>query len=420
MSEESESGERVSFLHGDDFEASRPSGALELGPMELSYQELFAEALEDGIITSDERARLDRAAENLGLHKERLDSLEDAMTAAYETHHRVRVVDQTLAPQTSISPLVNAPPLSERLKPPVASAPPPVSQPKTSPADLDSLRTENILLKERVAALEDELRKAQAAVNVEVDLSTLDLDTASAEDPDEVWRRVRQDPVDASAYRALKDAYDSQGHVDGKFLACQALVALGVATPEEASFVERHRPHGLIAPQRSMDEDTWQKCLFHPEEEPLTGAIFSVVAGAILVGRVTTLRRDGALHRPDPDLKQDPTSSTVMAARAVSWAAAILGLPVPRVYAEPQARLVTSMRPRCRPTRFSGPRCSAGDRSPNSHSLSDDTFRATEVSTSCGLSSALPRTSKICFSQLYSSPTPSFHSKERKPRGFSL
>lgn len=336
MSEESESGERVSFLHGDDFEASRPSGALELGPMELSYQELFAEVLEDGVITADERARLDRAAENLGLRKERLDSLEDAMTAAYETHHRIRVIDQTLTPHASISPLVNAPPLSGPLEPAIASAPPPVSQPKSSTAELDSLRSENMVLRQRLAALEDELRKAQAAVNVEVDLSIFEFEAASAEDPDDVWRRVRQDPLDAAAYRALKDAYDSRSHADGKFLACQALVALRAANPEEAAFVERHRPRGLIAPLRSLDENVWRKCLFHPEDEPLTGSIFSVVAGAVLVGRVTTLRRDGLLHRPDPESLQDSKTSTVMAARAVSWAAAILGLPVPRVYAEPQ------------------------------------------------------------------------------------
>src|SRR5690606_21823558 len=147
--------------------------------------------------------------------------------------------------------LVNAPPLSDSFKGPVASAPPPVSQPKAERAESDALRAENILLKERIFALEEELRRAQAAVNVEVDLNILELDTATAEDPDEVWRRVRQDPLDANSYRALKDAYDSRNQVDGKFLACQALFVLGAATAEEAAFVERHRPQGLIAPQRS-------------------------------------------------------------------------------------------------------------------------------------------------------------------------
>lgn len=336
MNDESDSSGRISFLHGDDFEASRPSGGLELGPTELSYQQLFAEALEDGVITPDERARLDQVAEDLGLQRERLDSLEDAMTAAYETHHRVRVVDQTLTPHASITPLVHAPPLSERGKAPVASAPPPVAQPKSLQGELDAVKSENLLLRERVSALEAELRRAQAAVNVEVDLSTLEIDAASAEAPDEVWRRVRQDPMNAAAYRALKEAYDAQGNIDGKYLACQALSALGAAEPGEAAFAEQHCPTGLIAPHTSIDESSWRKHLFHQEEEPLTGAIFSVIAGAVLVGRVTTLRRDGLLHRAQPESRQDPKTSTVMAVRAVSWAAAILGLPVPQVYVEPQ------------------------------------------------------------------------------------
>ncbi len=327
--------DRISFSLDDDFQAATPTGGIALGPMEVQYQELFAEALEDGVITHDERARLEKAARNLGLDLARLERLEEAMTAAYETHHRIRVVDQTLAPHASLTPLID-PSRGSAPSGPVASAPPPLSQPKTRDSEeLEALRTENAALKVRISALEEEVRRAQAAVNVEVDLSDLDLDAASTEDPEDVWRRLRHDPSDPAGYRALKEAYDAKGNIDGKYLAAAALVALGAANEAEAGLVEKHRPSGLIAPKTAIDETTWRSSLFHPEEEAVTGAIFSVVAPAILVGRVTTLRRDGRLHQPKAEMKQNPSSSTVMAVRAVGWAAALLGLPVPTVYAEP-------------------------------------------------------------------------------------
>lgn len=339
MSSEDEDGDgdRTSFSLGDDFQAATPTGGLSLGPMEIQYQELFAEALEDGIITVDERARLEKAAQNLGLDLSRLERLEEAMTTAYETHHRIRVVDHTLAPQASLAPLVDTSKAVSQSS--MRGAPRLDSAKAQDSTELERLRADNAALRARITVLEEEVVRAQAAVNVEVDLSSLDLEAARTEDPEEVWRRLRHDPTDPRGYRALRQAYRGQGSSEGEYLATAALVALGAADDEEQSLAQEHRPTGLIAPRASMDENTWRTALFHPEEELVTGAIFSVVAPAILVGRVTTLRRDGRLHQPLPENKQNPTTSTVMAARAVGWAGALLGLPVPAVYTEPRTEV---------------------------------------------------------------------------------
>jgi hypothetical protein len=61
-----------------------------------------------------------------------------------------------------------------------------------------------------------------------------------------------------------------------------------------------------------------------------------VIAPAVLLGRVTALRRDRQLHQPAAELRQDPASSTITAVRAMAWAAAILGLPLPPIYVEKQ------------------------------------------------------------------------------------
>src|SRR5580698_5687912 len=86
-------GEDASFeLSG--FEAGEVSGNVQLGRLESYYEELFAEVIEDGIITADERARLDRMADSLGLDRSRLRRLEQALEAAYEGQHRVVIREE--------------------------------------------------------------------------------------------------------------------------------------------------------------------------------------------------------------------------------------------------------------------------------------------------------------------------------------
>jgi hypothetical protein len=302
------------FQHGAGFAPGEVSGGFGLGPLETQYEELFAEVLEDGIITAEERARLERAADNLGIDRGRLARLEQAMVAAYQTRHRVQIIEHYEEPAASLAPL--------RVE-----------------AEGDAGRT--LLLKRieqleaRIHELEDELRRAQASINVEVDLSGLEADAERAsEDPDDLWRRTRRNPTDPRPYRELHRVLRARGDVDRAFCVTQCLVALGAANAEERAEFEAGRSQTLIAPKASLSPSAWVDQLFHPEEELVTGQIFSVIAPSVLIGRVTALRRDGKLHQPNPELRQDVAKATVTAVRALPWAAAILGLPAPPIYIE--------------------------------------------------------------------------------------
>lgn len=302
------------FEHAQGFVAGETSGSLGLGPLEIQYEELFGEALADGVITAEERVRLEKAADNLGLDRQRLYRLEQAMVAAYQSRHRVQIVEHYEESAASLSPL--------RVE-----------------ADGDAGRA--LLLKRveqleaRVKELEDELRRAQAAVNVEVDLTDLEssVDYAS-EDAEEVWRRLRRNPTSSEGYRQLFRIQTAKGDLDAAFRASEALVALGVADDDEKATFEHGRAQTLIAPRGSLSQAAWHDFLFHPEQELLTGQIFSLIAPAVLVGRVTALRRDGKLRQPAPESKQDTAKATVTAVRAVPWAAAILGLACPNLYVD--------------------------------------------------------------------------------------
>ncbi|MBX3128711.1 MAG: hypothetical protein KF718_18465 [Polyangiaceae bacterium] len=296
------------------FVAGEVSGGFGLGPLEEQYESIFAEALEDGVITQDERARLERAADNLGLDRGRLARLEQAMVSAYEAHHKVRIVEHYEQSPQSLSPLQ-------------------VDAAGDPGRTLLLKRIEG--LEARVRELEEELRRAQAQVNVEVDLSDLEATSELAqEDPEQAWRRVRRDPLNPEAVRALHRIHQARGDRDAAWCCAAALVALGAASPEERAAFEAQQTAGLIAAKTSVSANAWHDLLMHPEQELLTGQIFAVVAPAVLLGRVTALRRDGQLHQPAAALRQDPAQATVTAVRAIPWGAAMFGLPVPPIFLE--------------------------------------------------------------------------------------
>lgn len=307
------------FEHVEGFVQGEITAGLSLGPLEQQYEELFAEALADGVITSDERARLEQAADNLGLNPRRLLELEQAMLRAYESRHAVRIVEHYQEGPSSLAPLQVA-------------------------ADGDAGRA--LLLKRieqleaRVQELEQELRLAQAQINVEVDLTDLEVTAEdAAEEPDVLWRRVRRDPTQPSHLRALHRAHQARGERDAAWCAAQALVAIGAATPAERAEFEASRVSGLITPRHSIDARTFSELVASPDEEPLTGQLFGVIVPAVLLGKVTALRRDKSLHVPDPATKQEPDQSTITAVRALSWAASLLSLAAPPMYLDKERRV---------------------------------------------------------------------------------
>jgi hypothetical protein len=307
--------QEFSFEHEGTFEKGEVTGNLRLGKFEVHYEEIFAEVIEDGVITLEERARLDKAADALGLDRQRLRKLEEALQAAYEARHHVRVreIGDEVAPASIV------------VKPEVA----------TNPRFL-ALEMQVIELKARVTELERELEEAREREAVEVDLSEMPVRVEAAEEtPDELGRRVRANPRDIESMRGLFRAFTRSGETDRSWLVAHALNYLGVANEEERALEKRYHVEGLIKPASSLGEQGWT-LLLHPEEEMLTGQIFAVIVPAVLLGRVSALRRDKALPKLDPDRKQDPKMSTLQAVRCFAWAAAILGMGAPPLYADPE------------------------------------------------------------------------------------
>ncbi len=337
--------QEYSFEHAAGFEHGEQAAQVRLGKFEAHYEEIFAEVIEDGVITAEERARLHKAADALGLDRARLRSLEEALQAAYEARHHVRVRED--------SDDDDAPPPSIVLSPQAARDP-----------RLAVLEVRVRELEAEVAALTKELAIARSQVAVEVDISNIAATGAEEveEDVEELTRRLRADPRDAQGLRGLYRHYGRAGDLDRQWLMAQALVHLGSAHDDEQETYAQHKVEGLIKPTSSVGSEGY-KLLFHPDEELLTGRIFAVITPAVLLGRISTLRRDKTLPRLDPAQRQDPRVSTLQAVRCFAWAGAILGLGSPPIYADPEFPGLLEMVPAVPPATRLGRRSLSG-RSP--------------------------------------------------------
>ncbi len=329
------------FEHGGRFEQGEISGNVRLGRFEAHYEELFAEALEDGVITADERARLEKAADSLGLDRDRVLALEKALAAAWETRHAALVRrHHDDAPAMSLRPLE-----------------------LESDPQVKALRRRIQDLEVRVSELEAELEEARSHVAVDIDFSDVTAAAAPPDDPEELARRVRHDPRDTSSLRGLFRAHVASD-TDRAYCVAHVLDFLGVASAEEKAFVAARDPGGLVKPTASLTADAWKRNLFHPDEELLTGEIFSVVTSPVLLGRVSALRHQNALPKLDPARLQDLKTSTVQAVRCFGWAASILGMQPPALYVDPTWDGVAEMVPGVPPSSRLGKRALSGRSAP--------------------------------------------------------
>jgi hypothetical protein len=294
------------------FDAGQLGGGLELGPYSDHYRELFADVLDDGVITSEERERLDRVARNLGIDPAKLQQLERAMIAAYEAHHRVSVVERwQVGAQNALA--LAAPARAE-------------DQGSALLAEIERLRA-------RVSELEEELREARAHVNVEVDFSALE-EVTDGDPLDRLRAKIVRDPSNPKLFVSLYDACARAVDADAACCAARVLVVLGAASPEHRRRVSEQPGAGLIAPRRSLTMDHWLDELSHPSLSLVTSHILSLVTPAALVGRAATLQRDKKLPPVAESDRQDVSKSTVTAVRALGWAAIVLGMPAPSVFTD--------------------------------------------------------------------------------------
>ncbi|MEM1031833.1 MAG: hypothetical protein AAF928_02105 [Myxococcota bacterium] len=335
------------FDHDAGFVPSpAPTGQLELDRYEAAYQQLYRDALDDGVITPEERQELATAARNLGLDPDRLAGLERALARAYEAHHGTSVLDTSrmFAPRSPASVPPPPPSSSPAAAPTVA---PPARKPAEDVApETEALRARVAYLEERVRWLTAELSEARDQVAYDVDFSDLDAPVPSSalDAPEALQRRLRHDPRDVTSLKSLYYAF--QGQADRQYCVAQVLAFLDAADPEQRGHYEAHRPAGLISPRAALDATAWRRLVRHPEDDELTSDVLAIIARSVLLAHSARIKASariktsaaapsGGLPSLTGDRRLDPETSTVQAARCFAWAAATFGMTVPPLFAVP-------------------------------------------------------------------------------------
>jgi hypothetical protein len=284
------------------------TGSFAPGGFESQYEELFAEALGEGsgAIAPEERERLNLAAAALGLDAARMHALEAALRAAYDARAALGVAD---APQSQPGTLVAA---AYSARPSTVPPPPPLIA-TTPSTGVPALR------------LPSPSRPAQP---------------------------VRTAPIDGDlALHARYDRSAQAGRRDAQWCTAAVLVHRGAATSDERAFWEAHRASTPPRPTSALTVEAYAD-LYHPDEDRTVGEILGLVASAVLLGRISAMRRDRVLPTLDPKAKQDPSVSTVSAVRAIGWAAALMGMQAPPIFVAPDRdvglEIVTAMPPATR------------------------------------------------------------------------
>ncbi|MSP24236.1 MAG: hypothetical protein EXR75_03535 [Myxococcales bacterium] len=153
--------------------------------------------------------------------------------------------------------------------------------------------------------------------------------------PEDVHRLVCRAPREPELLRALYKSLKPSQDIDRRVSVAHVLRYLGAANDEERALYEAYRQPGLVKPKRSVTDQEWRELLFHADEDPLTGELFAEIAPAMLLGHMTTLRASISCESVVPQQRIDARNSTVQAVRCFAWAADLLALEVPAVYACP-------------------------------------------------------------------------------------
>jgi len=169
---------------------------------------------------------------------------------------------------------------------------------------------------------------------------------------DVLLRARTLDPARATVLEALKHAYEAAGRAppiepadvakafaahqrarqtDAALLDAMVLVELSAAQPEHRKLVEESRAVGPVPILKALDASGWEM-LYGPGFDPALSALFASVHDAAVSARVDAMPSGKRPPALDSAVRLDD-ESTVSAVRTLHWAARVLGVACPDLYA---------------------------------------------------------------------------------------
>lgn len=139
-------------------------------------------------------------------------------------------------------------------------------------------------------------------------------------------------PRRVGTYRSILSLARRDGEADRAYLASAALVLLGEADDDDQVYYQASAPQTTLRLSGPVDAELWAE-LAPPEHDVDMAAILHAIAPAAIAVRTAELAKSLGLPPLSPQHRQDPEASTVAAVRTVGWAAKVLRVPCPAIYA---------------------------------------------------------------------------------------
>jgi tetratricopeptide (TPR) repeat protein len=143
---------------------------------------------------------------------------------------------------------------------------------------------------------------------------------------------VVQAPTSPGPYARLFAIHQQAGRTDRAWLVGCALEELAAADMDQQLVVDQYRVSGPIRPARSLGDGAWDDLLRAPGSDDVVAQVLVAIRDAAADARVDELRDARKLVALDPERRQG-ASSTASAVRSFHWAAQVLGVEAPQLYA---------------------------------------------------------------------------------------
>lgn len=144
---------------------------------------------------------------------------------------------------------------------------------------------------------------------------------------------IQNQPGQIDSYRFLFNYYCEQNDPERALAFAAILCALRKANGLEQQFFEQRRPKGLLDPQTRLSPRTIERCVAHPDQDPDLTAIFALAApavGSLFARPVSAISELTGAERARDSFRYGPLI------KAVQYAQAVLGVPMPLLFAQQQ------------------------------------------------------------------------------------
>ena len=141
----------------------------------------------------------------------------------------------------------------------------------------------------------------------------------------------RAPPIDPEEYARAFATHRRAGEMDAALLDAMLLEEVGVAEPEHLALVEQSRSVGPMQALKPLDAPAWE-ALRAPGFDEAIAAVLTDIHDEAVAARLEHLQAGRRLRPLDAAARLD-AESTVTAVRTLNWAARVLGVECPDLYA---------------------------------------------------------------------------------------